>query len=135
VPIIATRSGFKITYILGLSFHFIASVLFISDPLLFQNLIFICAGLGSGTFLTSQSNISVEIGSVGDAGNTNALLTAFRLPGLITGPFIFAYFVNLENINLFLYISLLSSIAGILIMQLRMKNNILPQVRFWSKDS
>ena len=135
VPIIATKSGFKITYMLGLFFHFIASLLFITDPLLFQYLIFICAGLGSGTFVTSQSNISVEIGSVGDAGNTNALLTAFRLPGLVIGPFLFAYFVNIENINIFLSISLLSSIAGILIMQLRMKNNILPQVRFWSKDS
>ena len=65
----------------------------------------IFAGLGSGTFVTSQSNISVEIGKVGDAGNTNAMLTAFRLPGLIFGPFIFAYFVNLGNINFFLFVS------------------------------
>lgn len=135
VPIVASRLGFKSTYIFGLFFHFIASTLFILDPLLFQNLIFIFAGLGSGTFVTSLSNISVEIGRVGDAGNTNAMLTAFRLPGLILGPFIFAYFVNLGNITFFLFASLGSSLLGISIMQYKMKNKIFPQVRFWSKDS
>jgi MFS family permease len=135
VPILASRLGFKTTYIFGLFFHFIASTLFILDPLIFQNIIFIFAGLGSGTFVTSQSNISVEIGKVGDAGNTNAMLTAFRLPGLILGPFIFAYFVNLGNIIFFLFVSLISSLLGISIMQYRMKNKIFPQVRFWSKDS
>ena len=135
VPILASRLGFKTTYICGLLFHFIASMLFILNPLTFQNLIFIFAGLGSGTFVTSQSNISVEIGKVGDAGSTNAMLTAFRLPGLILGPFIFAYFVNLENITSFLFVSLGSSLLGISIMRYKMKNKILPQVRFWSKDS
>ena len=135
VPILASRLGFKTTYIFGLIFHFIASMLFITDPLIFQNLIFIFAGLGSGTFVTSQSNISVEIGKVGEAGNTNAMLTAFRLPGLILGPFIFAYFVNLGNITFFLFASLGSSLLGISIMQYKMKNKIFPQVRFWSKDS
>ena len=135
VPILASRLGFKTTYIFGLIFHFIASMLFITDPLIFQNLIFIFAGLGSGTFVTSQSNISVEIGNVGEAGNTNAMLTAFRLPGLILGPFIFAYFVNLGNITFFLFASLGSSLLGISIMQYKMKNKIFPQVRFWSKDS
>ena len=135
VPILASRLGFKTTYIFGLVFHFIASMLFILDPLTFQNLIFIFAGLGSGTFVTSQSNISVEIGKVGDAGNTNAMLTAFRLPGLILGPFIFAYFVNLGNITFFLFASLGSALLGISIMQYKLKNKIFPQVRFWSKDS
>lgn len=135
VPILASRLGFKTTYICGLFFHFIASTLFILNPLTFQNLIFIFAGLGSGTFVTSQSNISVEIGKVGDAGSTNAMLTAFRLPGLILGPFIFAYFVNLGNITSFLFVSLGSSLLGIFIMRYKMKNKILPQVRFWSKDS
>ena len=135
VPIVASKFGFKITYIFGLIFYFIASGLFLHDPVTFQNLIFIFAGLGSGTFVTSQSNISVEIGTVGDAGNTNAMLTAFRLPGLLLGPFIFAYFVNLENISFFLIASMISSIAGFLIMNFKLKNKILPQVRFWSKDS
>ena len=135
VPILASRLGFKTTYICGLFFHFIASMLFILNPLTFQNLIFIFAGLGSGTFVTSQSNISVEIGKVGDAGNTNAMLTAFRLPGLILGPFIFAYFVNLGNITSFLIVSLGSSLLGISIKRYKMKNKIFPQVRFWSKDS
>jgi len=135
VPILASRLGFKTTYICGLLFHFIASMLFILNPFTFQNLIFIFAGLGSGTFVTSQSNISVEIGKVGDAGNTNAMLTAFRLPGLILGPFIFAYFVNLGNITSFLFVSLGSSLLGISIMRYKMKNKIFPQVRFWSKDS
>ena len=119
----------------GLIFYFIASGLFLNDPVTFQNLIFIFAGLGSGTFVTSQSNISVEIGTVGDAGNTNAMLTAFRLPGLLLGPFIFAYFVNLENISFFLIVSMISSIAGFVIMNFELKNKILPQVRFWTKDS
>jgi len=135
VPIIASKFGFKITYIFGLLFHFIANGLFLLEPLIFQNLIFIFAGLGAGTFVTSQSNISVEIGTVGDAGNTNAMLTTFRLPGLLLGPFIFAYFVNVENVNFFLIASLVSSLAGMLIMKFEMKNKILPQVRFWSRDS
>ena len=135
VPIFASKFGFKITYIFGLLFHFIANGLFLLAPLMFQNLIFIFAGLGAGTFISSQSNISVEIGTVGDAGNTNAMLTAFRLPGLLLGPFIFAYFVNVENINFFLIASLASSLAGILIMKFDMKNKILPQIRFWSRDS
>ena len=135
VPIVASKFGFKITYIFGLLFHFIANGLFLLAPLMFQNLIFIFAGLGAGTFISSQSNISVEIGTVGDAGNTNAMLTAFRLPGLLLGPFIFAYFVNVENINFFLIASLASSLAGILIMKFDMKNKIPPQIRFWSRDS
>ena len=135
VPIVASKLGFKITYIFGLLFHFIANGLFLLDPLIYQNLIFIFAGLGAGTFISSQSNISVEIGTVGDAGNTNAMLTAFRLPGLLLGPFIFAYFVNAENVNFFLIASLASSLAGILIMKFQMKNKILPQIRFWSRDS
>ena len=135
VPIVASKFGFKITYIFGLLFHFIANGLFFLDPLMFQNLIFIFAGLGTGTFISSQSNISVEIGTVGDAGNTNAMLTAFRLPGLLLGPFIFAYFVNAENVNFFLIASLASSLAGILIMKFQMKNKTLPQIRFWSRDS
>lgn len=135
VPIVASKLGFKITYIFGLIFHFAASTMFLFDPIMFQNFIFIFAGLGSGTFVTSQSNISVEIGTVGDAGNTNAMLTAFRLPGLLLGPFIFAYFVNIENVSFFLVTSLISSIAGVLIMNFEMKNKILPQIRFWSKDS
>ena len=135
VPIVASKFGFKITYIFGLLFHFIANGLFLLAPLMFQNLIFIFAGLGAGTFISSQSNISVEIGTVGDAGNTNAMLTAFRLPGLLLGPFIFAYFVNAENVNFFLIASLASSLAGILIMKFQMKNKILPQIRFWSRDS
>ena len=135
VPIVASKLGFKNTYIFGLMFHFIANGLFFLNPITFQNAIFIFAGLGSGTFVTSQSNISVEIGTVGDAGNTNAMLTAFRLPGLLLGPFIYAYFVSLENISYFLLASMISSLAGVLIMHFELKNKILPQVRFWTKDS
>tara|TARA_B100000927_G_scaffold167976_1_gene135398 strand:+ start:210 stop:1433 length:1224 start_codon:yes stop_codon:yes gene_type:complete len=135
VPIVASKLGFKNTYIFGLMFHFIANGLFFLNPITFQNAIFIFAGLGSGTFVTSQSNISVEIGTVGDAGNTNAMLTAFRLPGLLLGPFIYAYFVSLDNISYFLLASMISSLAGVLIMHFELKNKILPQVRFWTKDS
>ena len=135
VPIVASKLGFKNTYIFGLMFHFIANGLFFLNPITFQNAIFIFAGLGSGIFVTSQSNISVEIGTVGDAGNTNAMLTAFRLPGLLLGPFIYAYFVSLENISYFLLASMISSLAGVLIMHFELKNKILPQVRFWTKDS
>tara|TARA_Y100001970_G_scaffold264910_1_gene351958 strand:+ start:2925 stop:4148 length:1224 start_codon:yes stop_codon:yes gene_type:complete len=135
VPIVASKFGFKTTYIFGLTSHLISSSLFLFNPLVFQNLIFIFAGLGSGSFFTSLSNISVEIGKVGDAGNTNALLTAFRLPGLLLGPFLFAYFVNLENIMYFLVGSLISSLTGILIMYFQLNIKILPQVRFWLKDN
>ena len=72
---------------------------------MFQNLIFIFAGLGAGTFISSQSNISVEIGTVGDAGNTNAMLTAFRLPGLLLGPY-FCLFCKCRKYKLFLIASL-----------------------------
>ena len=135
VPIVASKFGFKTTYIFGLTSHLISISLFLFNPLVFQNLIFIFAGLGSGSFFTSLSNISVEIGKVGDAGNTNALLTAFRLPGLLLGPFLFAYFVNLENIMYFLVGSLISSLTGILIMYFQLNIKILPQVRFWLKDN
>ena len=135
VPIVAAKIGFKFTYIFGLVFHFFASLCFIVSPVVLQNYIFIFAGLGLGTFFTSQSNISVEIGSLGDAGNTNAMLTVFRLPGLFIGPFLYAYFVNIENIIFFLTLSLISSITGGVIMMKNMKIKILPQVRFWSKDT
>jgi len=51
------------------------------------------------------------------------------------GPFIYAYFVGLENISYFLLASMISSLAGVLIMHFELKNKILPQVRFWTKDS
>ena len=72
--------------------HFIASAIFILTDSTFQNLIFIFAGLGLGIFNTSQSNLAVELGDVGDAGNTNAMLTAFRVPIFISGSIISWFF-------------------------------------------
>lgn len=135
VPIVASKIGFKFTYIFGLIFHTFASLCFIVSPVNLQNYIFIFAGLGLGTFFTSQSNIAVEVGNLGDAGNTNAMLTVFRLPGLLIGPFVYAYFVDIENIIFFLILSLVSSTAGGVIMFKNMKIKILPQIRFWAKDT
>ena len=135
VPIFATKLGFKYTYIIGLSFHLLASVFFIFSPVNLQNLIFIFAGLGAGALYTSQSNISVEIGEIGEAGNTNSMLTMFKLPGLLIAPFLFAFFSSKINVNYLLLAPLFSSATGILIMFYNMKDKIQPQVRFWLKDA
>lgn len=135
VPIFASKLGFKYTYIMGLIFHFLASVIFIFFPLNLQNFIFIFAGLGAGALYTSQSNISVEIGKIGEAGNTNTMLTMFKLPGLLLAPFLFAFFSTNINLNYLLLAPIFSSAFGILIMFYQMKDKIKPQVRFWLKDS
>ena len=134
VPLLAKKMGFKFTYISGLFFHFLASCIFIIAPLSLQNLIFICAGLGAGCLYTSQSNISVEIGEVGDAGNTNALLTLFKLPGLVIAPFLFAYLSSRIDINLLMLAPLVSALGGLVIVLFKLDDNIFPQVRFWAKD-
>jgi len=135
VPIFASKLGFKYTYIMGLIFHFLASVIFIFFPLNLQNFIFIFAGLGAGALYTSQSNISVEIGKLGEAGNTNTMLTMFKLPGLLLAPFLFAFFSTNINLNYLLLAPIFSSAFGIFIMFYQMKDKIKPQVRFWLKDS
>ena len=135
VPIFASKFGFKYTYIMGLIFHFLASVIFIFFPLNLQNFIFIFAGLGAGALYTSQSNISVEIGKLGEAGNTNTMLTMFKLPGLLLAPFLFAFFSTNINLNYLLLAPIFSSAFGIFIMFYQMKDKIKPQVRFWLKDA
>ena len=135
VPIFASKLGFKYTYIMGLIFHFLACVIFIFFPLNLQNFIFIFAGLGAGALYTSQSNISVEIGKLGEAGNTNTMLTMFKLPGLLLAPFLFAFFSTNINFNYLLLAPIFSSAFGIFIMFYQMKDKIKPQVRFWLKDS
>ncbi len=135
VPIIGSKFGFKYTYILGLSMHFIASALFLIDGVVYQDIIFIFAGLGLGIFSTSQSNIAVELGEVGDAGNTNAMLFTFRIPIFITFPLIVAYFTTFENLSIVLISSIISALMGIIIILLKLDNSIFPQIRFWSKDS
>ena len=135
VPIIGRKFGFKYTYILGLSMHLIASTLFLIDGMEYQDIIFIFAGLALGIFNTSQSNIAVELGEVGDAGNTNAMLFTFRIPIFITFPLIAAYFTTFENLSIVLISSIISALMGIIIILLKLDNSILPQIRFWSKDS
>ncbi|MDA2970412.1 MAG: MFS transporter [Actinomycetota bacterium] len=135
VPIFASKFGFKYTYIMGLIFHFLACVIFIFFPLNLQNFIFIFAGLGAGALYTSQSNISVEIGKLGEAGNTNTMLTMFKLPGLLLAPFLFAFFSTNINLNYLLLAPIFSSAFGIFIMFYQMKDKIKPQVRFWLKDA
>jgi len=135
VPIFASKFGFKYTYIMGLIFHFLACVIFIFFPLNLQNFIFIFAGLGAGALYTSQSNISVEIGKLGEAGNTNTMLTIFKLPGLLLAPFLFAFFSTNINFNYLLLAPIFSSAFGIFIMFYQMKDKIKPQVRFWLKDA
>ena len=135
VPIIGRKFGFKYTYILGLFMHLIASVLFLIDGNVYQDIIFIFAGLGLGIFSTSQSNIAVELGEVGDAGNTNAMLFTFRIPIFIVAPLIVAYFTSFENLSIVFVSSIFSALAGIVIIFLKLNNSIYPQIRFWSKDS
>ena len=135
VPIIGIKIGFKYTYILGLSMHFIASAIFIFTDSNFQNLIFIFAGLGLGIFNTSQSNLAVELGDVGDAGNTNAMLTAFRVPIFILVPLLVGFFNSSSYIFLILSFSMSSAIIGILIVAFKLTDPVLPKVRFWLKDS
>ena len=135
VPIIGIRTGFKYTYILGLSMHLIASTIFIFTGSSFQNLIFIFAGLGLGIFNTSQSNLAVELGDVGDAGNTNAMLTAFRVPIFIIVPLIVGFFNSSNSIFLILLLSMISAIIGVGIVAFKLKDPVLPKVRFWLKDS
>ena len=135
VPIIGIRTGFKYTYILGLSMHLIASTIFIFTGSSFQNLIFIFAGLGLGIFNTSQSNLAVELGDVGDAGNTNAMLTAFRVPIFIIVPLIVGFFNSGSSIFVILLFSMISAIIGVGIVALKLKDPVLPKVRFWLKDS
>ena len=135
VPIFASKFGFKYTYIMGLIFHFLACVIFIFFPLNLQNFIFIFAGLGAGALYTSQSNISVEIGKLGEAGNTNTMLTMFKLPGLLLAPFLFAFFSTNIDFNYLLLAPIFSSAFGIFIMFYQMKDKIKPQVRFWLKDA
>ena len=115
--------------------HLIASVLFLFDGNAYQDIIFIFAGLGLGIFSTSQSNIAVELGEVGDAGNTNAMLFTFRIPIFIVAPLIVAYFTSFENLSIVFVSSIFSGLAGILIILLKLNNSIYPQIRFWSKDS
>lgn len=135
VPIIGIKIGFKYTYILGLTMHFLASGIFIFTGANFKNLIFIFAGLGLGIFNTSQSNLAVELGDVGDAGNTNAMLTAFRVPVFIIVPLIVGFFNTYSSISLVLSFSLISALIGISIAVFKLKNPVLPKVRFWLKDS
>ncbi len=135
VPIIGIRTGFKYTYILGLSMHLIASTIFIFTGSSFQNLIFIFAGLGLGIFNTSQSNLAVELGDVGDAGNTNAMLTAFRVPIFIIIPLIVGFFNSGSSIFVILLFSMISAIIGVGIVAFKLKDPVLPKVRFWLKDS
>jgi hypothetical protein len=135
VPIIGIRIGFKYTYILGLSMHFAASAVFIYGGSNFQNLIFILAGLGLGIFNTSQSNLAVELGDVGDAGNTNAMLTAFRVPIFIIVPLLVGFFNSYSVISLILLFSMSSATIGVGIVIFKLIDPVLPKVRFWLKDS
>ena len=93
------------------------------------------AGLGLGIFNTSQSNLAVELGDVGDAGNTNAMLTAFRVPIFIIIPLIVGFFNSSSSIFLILLLSMSSAIIGVGIVALKLNDPVLPKVRFWLKDS
>jgi hypothetical protein len=135
VPIIGIKIGFKYTYILGLGMHFIASAIFLTSGANFQNLIFIFAGLGLGIFNTSQSNLAVELGDVGDAGNTNAMLTAFRVPVFIIVPLLVGFFNTNSSITLILFFSMSSALIGVGTVIYKLIDPVLPKVRFWLKDS
>jgi hypothetical protein len=88
-----------------------------------------------GIFNTSQSNLAVELGDVGDAGNTNAMLTAFRVPVFIIVPLLVGFFNTNSSITLILFFSMSSALIGVGTVIYKLIDPVLPKVRFWLKDS
>jgi hypothetical protein len=135
VPILGKSKGFKITYILGLVFHTMAALLFLIDPLSLHYIIFLFTGIGLGSFVNSLSNIAIELAKTGDAGNINALLGIFRMPGFVLLPIIVAFFVQ-QNSSVYILISILISCGASMYLVFRkIESKILPQIRFWTSDS
>ena len=135
VPIIGRLKGFKSTYILALGFHCIATLFYLINPLSLHYLIFLFTGLGLGCFMNSVSNIAIELATTGDAGNINALLGIFRMPGFVLLPLLVSFFINQISL-VYIFISIiLACWLSIYIVIKYINNPINPKVRFWSSDS
>ncbi len=135
VPIIGRLQGFKFTYILALGFHVIATLLYLINPLTFHYLIFLFTGLGLGCFMNSLSNIAIELANTGDAGNINALLGIFRMPGFVLLPLLISFFIIKISINSVLVMILIACFLSFLIVTKNIKDPIYQKVRFWESDS
>ena len=135
VPIIGRLKGFKSTYILALAFHCIATLFYLISPLNFHYLIFLFTGLGLGCFMNSLSNIAIELANTGDAGNINALLGIFRMPGFVLLPLLVSFFVQ-QISTVYSFVMILGACCmSILIVNKNIKDPIYLKVRFWDSDS
>ena len=135
VPIIGRLKGFKSTYILALAFHCIATLFYLISPLNFHYLIFLFTGLGLGCFMNSLSNIAIELANTGDAGNINALLGIFRMPGFVLLPLLVSFFVQ-QISTVYIFVMILGACCmSILIVNKNIKDPIYLKVRFWDSDS
>ena len=63
------------------------------------------------------------------------MLTAFRVPIFILVPLLVGFFNSSSSIYLILLFSMSSAIIGIGIVAFKLKDPVLPKVRFWLKDS
>ena len=61
------------------------------------------------------------------------MLTAFRVPVFIIVPLLVGFFNTYSSISLVLSFSLISALIGISIAVFKLKNPVLPKVRFWLK--
>ena len=135
VPIIGRLKGFRFTYILALAFHCIATLFFLINPINFHYLIFFFTGLGLGCFMNSLSNIAIELANTGDAGNINALLGIFRMPGFVLLPLLISFFVQKVSVVYIFVMILAACCISILIVNKNINNPIYLKVRFWDSDS
>ena len=85
--------------------------------------------------MNSVSNIAIELATTGDAGNINALLGIFRMPGFVLLPLLVSFFINQISL-VYIFISIiLACWLSIYIVIKYINNPINPKVRFWSSDS
>ena len=63
------------------------------------------------------------------------MLTAFRVPIFIIVPLIVGFFNSGSSIFVILLFSMISAIIGVGIVAFKLKDPVLPKVRFWLKDS
>ena len=135
VTMLGSLKGFKYTYVLGLLFHSVAALLFLTNPVRFHYSIFFFTGLGLGCFVNSVANIAIELASTGDAGNINALLGIFRMPGFVLLPLVVSFFIQQASTTYVFVAILISCLISIFVLYRNIDSEIYPKVRFWSSDS
>lgn len=135
VPLIARFRGFKSTYLLALVFHCVATLFYLVNPMGLHNFIFLFTGLGLGCFINSRSNIAIELATTGDAGNINALMGIFTVPGLVLLPIVVGFFILQIPITYILVSILIACCVAIIVITKNISNPIYLKVRFWDSDS